>query len=85
MTPGPWNIFGPNVLDLYTIHTGPKPNGSNQICQVERLEDARLICAAHDLLDACIIAARLIGGDCVEYDQIATAIRKATEEKWQEI
>lgn len=74
-TPGPWNISPPCELSpRYSVyHNGP-------LVYVERGEDARLIAAAPDLLDALREAVEIIEGTGLDASVQREAIIKATGE-----
>jgi hypothetical protein len=82
-TPGPWNARQINphkyALDPHLI-----TSGSMHICEVDGADDARLIAAAPELLQACELTRQwMLGGqpgphtDSALLDVIEAAIKKA--------
>jgi hypothetical protein len=69
-------------LGQYTIFIGYGEGYHNQLCMVESLDDADLICAVHDLLQGCkLLRKALLSGPQqitqAEIDSIQAAIAKA--------
>ena len=51
-TPGPWRASPPPIMGAYCVTRWPDSDEYSNVAEVERIEDARLIAAAPDLLEA---------------------------------
>lgn len=93
-TPGPWFTTGWNNLSVNTIVDGKEctitcPGGKPHATKEELQANAKLIAAAPDLLEACMLVNEILNthfgvtgkeeGGNDAHDSIRKAIKKATE------